>query len=636
MSAEYNADQIQILEGLEAVRKRPGMYIGSTSSRGLHHLVYEIVDNAVDEALAGYCDTIDVQINADNSITVIDDGRGIPVDIQKKAGLPAVEVVFTILHAGGKFGGGGYKVSGGLHGVGASVVNALSEWLEVEVCHGGKVYKQRYERGKTMYPLKIVGDCPTDKHGTKVTFLPDKTIFEETVYDYDTLKIRLRETAFLTKNLKIILRDDREDKKEKVFHYEGGIKEFVTYLNRSNVPLYDNVIYCEGKKDNVLVEVAMQHNDSYTENIYSFVNNINTPEGGTHLTGFRNALTKTFNDYGRKNKLLKDSEPALTGEDIREGLTAIISVKIEEPQFEGQTKQKLGNSEARGAVDSVVSEQLTYFLEQNPSVAKTIIEKSVLAQRARAAARKARDLTRRKTVLDGLSLPGKLADCSSKHPEECEIYIVEGDSAGGSAKDARNKSTQAILPLRGKILNVEKARLDRIYGNAEIKSMITAFGTGIHEDFDISKLRYHKIIIMTDADVDGAHISTLLLTFIYRFMPELIKQGYVYLAQPPLYKIEKNKRVWYAYSDEELNNILKEIGRDQNNKIQRYKGLGEMDAEQLWETTMDPEHRILLRVTMNEEMTSEIDLTFTTLMGDQVEPRREFIEQNAKYGTLDI
>ena len=636
MSAEYNADQIQILEGLEAVRKRPGMYIGSTSSRGLHHLVYEIVDNAVDEALAGYCDTIDVQINSDNSITVVDDGRGIPVDIQKKAGLPAVEVVFTILHAGGKFGGGGYKVSGGLHGVGASVVNALSEWLEVEVCHGGKVYKQRYECGKTMYPLKIVGDCPSDKHGTKVTFLPDKTIFEETVYDYDTLKIRLRETAFLTKNLKIILRDDREDKKEKVFHYEGGIKEFVTYLNRSNVPLYDNVIYCEGKKDNVLVEVAMQHNDSYTENIYSFVNNINTPEGGTHLTGFRNALTKTFNDYGRKNKLLKDSEPALTGEDIREGLTAIISVKIEEPQFEGQTKQKLGNSEARGAVDSVVSEQLTYFLEQNPSVAKTIIEKSVLAQRARAAARKARDLTRRKTVLDGLSLPGKLADCSSKHPEECEIYIVEGDSAGGSAKDARNKSTQAILPLRGKILNVEKARLDRIYGNAEIKSMITAFGTGIHEDFDISKLRYHKIIIMTDADVDGAHISTLLLTFIYRFMPELIKQGYVYLAQPPLYKIEKNKRVWYAYSDEELNNILKEIGRDQNNKIQRYKGLGEMDAEQLWETTMDPEHRVLLRVTMNEEMTSEIDLTFTTLMGDQVEPRREFIEQNAKYGTLDI
>ena len=636
MSAEYNADQIQILEGLEAVRKRPGMYIGSTSSRGLHHLVYEIVDNAVDEALAGYCDTIDVQINADNSITVIDDGRGIPVDIQKKAGLPAVEVVFTILHAGGKFGGGGYKVSGGLHGVGASVVNALSEWLEVEVYHGGKIYKQRYERGKTMYPLKIVGDCPADKHGTKVSFLPDKEIFEETVYDYDTLKIRLRETAFLTKNLEIILRDDREDKKEKVFHYEGGIKEFVTYLNRSNVPLYDTVIYCEGKKDNVLVEVAMQHNDSYTENIYSFVNNINTPEGGTHLTGFRNALTKTFNDYGRKNKLLKDSEPALTGEDIREGLTAIISVKIEEPQFEGQTKQKLGNSEARGAVDSVVSEQLTYFLEQNPSVAKTIIEKSVLAQRARAAARKARDLTRRKTVLDGLSLPGKLADCSSKHPEECEIYIVEGDSAGGSAKDARNKSTQAILPLRGKILNVEKARLDRIYGNAEIKSMITAFGTGIHEDFDISKLRYHKIIIMTDADVDGAHISTLLLTFIYRFMPELIKQGYVYLAQPPLYKIEKNKRVWYAYSDEELNNILKEIGRDQNNKIQRYKGLGEMDAEQLWETTMDPEHRILLRVTMNEEMTSEIDLTFTTLMGDQVEPRREFIEQNAKYGTLDI
>ena len=623
MSAEYGADQIQILEGLEAVRKRPGMYIGSTSSRGLHHLVYEIVDNSVDEALAGYCDSIDVQINKDNSITVIDDGRGIPVDIQKKAGLPAVEVVFTILHAGGKFGGGGYKVSGGLHGVGASVVNALSEWLEVEVCTEGKIYRQRYERGRTMYPLKMIGECPADKHGTKVSFLPDKEIFEETVYDYDTLKIRLRETAFLTKNLKITLRDDREEKREKTFHYEGGIKEFVTYLNRSNVALYDQVIYCEGNKDGLLVEVAMQHNDSYTENIYSFVNNINTPEGGTHLTGFKNALTKTFNDYGRKNKLLKDSEPALSGEDIREGMTAIISVKIEEPQFEGQTKQKLGNSEARGAVDGIVSEQLTYFLEQNPTVAKSIVEKSVLAQRARAAARKARDLTRRKTALDGLSLPGKLADCSSKHPEECEIYIVEGNSAGGSAKDARNKSTQAILPLRGKILNVEKARLDRIYGNAEIRSMITAFGTGIHEDFDITKLRYHKIIIMTDADVDGAHISTLLLTFIYRFMPELIKQGYVYLAQPPLYKIERNKRVWYAYDDDELNNILKEIGRDQNNKIQRYKGLGEMDAEQLWETTMDPDRRVLLRVTMNEEMTSEIDLTFTTLMGDQEELLRQ-------------
>ena len=636
MSTEYGADQIQILEGLEAVRKRPGMYIGSTSSRGLHHLVYEIVDNSVDEALAGYCDSIDVQINPDNSITVIDDGRGIPVDIQKKAGLPAVEVVFTILHAGGKFGGGGYKVSGGLHGVGASVVNALSEWLEVEVRTGGHVYKQRYERGKTMYPLKIVGSCGAEEHGTRVTFLPDKEIFEETVYDFDTLKIRLRETAFLTKGLKITLRDGREEKKEKTFHYEGGIREFVEYLNRSNVPLYEHVFYCEGQRDGVLVEVAMQHNDSYTENIYSFVNNINTPEGGTHLTGFKNALTKTFNDYGRKNKLLKENEPALSGEDIREGLTAIISIKVEDPQFEGQTKQKLGNSEARGAVDGVVSEQLTYYLEQNPSVAKAIIEKSVLAQRARAAARKARDLTRRKTALDGLSLPGKLADCSSKNPEECEIYIVEGNSAGGSAKDARNKATQAILPLRGKILNVEKARLDRIYGNAEIRSMITAFGTGIHEEFDISKLRYHKIIIMTDADVDGAHISTLLLTFIYRFMPELIKQGYVYLAQPPLYKLEKNKRIWYAYSDEELNEILKEVGRDQNNKIQRYKGLGEMDAEQLWETTMDPERRILLRVTMNEEMTSEIDLTFTTLMGDQVEPRREFIELNAKYGTLDI
>ena len=636
MSTEYGADQIQILEGLEAVRKRPGMYIGSTSSRGLHHLVYEIVDNSVDEALAGYCDSIDVQINPDNSITVVDDGRGIPVDIQKKAGIPAVEVVFTILHAGGKFGGGGYKVSGGLHGVGASVVNALSEWLEVEVRTGGHVYKQRYERGKTMYPLKIVGSCGAEEHGTRVTFLPDKEIFEETVYDFDTLKIRLRETAFLTKGLKITLRDEREEKKEKTFHYEGGIREFVEYLNRSNVPLYEQVFYCEGQRDGVLVEVAMQHNDSCTENIYSFVNNINTPEGGTHLTGFKNALTKTFNDYGRKNKLLKENEPALSGEDIREGLTAIISIKVEDPQFEGQTKQKLGNSEARGAVDGVVSEQLTYYLEQNPSVAKAIIEKSVLAQRARAAARKARDLTRRKTALDGLSLPGKLADCSSKNPEECEIYIVEGNSAGGSAKDARNKATQAILPLRGKILNVEKARLDRIYGNAEIRSMITAFGTGIHEEFDISKLRYHKIIIMTDADVDGAHISTLLLTFIYRFMPELIKQGYVYLAQPPLYKLEKNKRIWYAYSDEELNEILKEVGRDQNNKIQRYKGLGEMDAEQLWETTMDPERRILLRVTMNEEMTSEIDLTFTTLMGDQVEPRREFIELNAKYGTLDI
>ena len=636
MSTEYGADQIQILEGLEAVRKRPGMYIGSTSSRGLHHLVYEIVDNSVDEALAGYCDSIDVQINPDNSITVVDDGRGIPVDIQKKAGIPAVEVVFTILHAGGKFGGGGYKVSGGLHGVGASVVNALSEWLEVEVRTGGHVYKQRYERGKTMYPLKIVGSCGAEEHGTRVTFLPDKEIFEETVYDFDTLKIRLRETAFLTKGLKITLRDEREEKKEKTFHYEGGIREFVEYLNRSNVPLYEQVFYCEGQRDGVLVEVAMQHNDSYTENIYSFVNNINTPEGGTHLTGFKNALTKTFNDYGRKNKLLKENEPALSGEDIREGLTAIISIKVEDPQFEGQTKQKLGNSEARGAVDGVVSEQLTYYLEQNPSVAKAIIEKSVLAQRARAAARKARDLTRRKTALDGLSLPGKLADCSSKNPEECEIYIVEGNSAGGSAKDARNKATQAILPLRGKILNVEKARLDRIYGNAEIRSMITAFGTGIHEEFDISKLRYHKIIIMTDADVDGAHISTLLLTIIYRFMPELIKQGYVYLAQPPLYKLEKNKRIWYAYSDEELNEILKEVGRDQNNKIQRYKGLGEMDAEQLWETTMDPERRILLRVTMNEEMTSEIDLTFTTLMGDQVEPRREFIELNAKYGTLDI
>ena len=637
MGEQYGADQIQILEGLEAVRKRPGMYIGSTSARGLHHLVYEIVDNSVDEALAGYCDSIEVTINPDNSITVVDDGRGIPVGIQKKAGLPAVEVVFTILHAGGKFGNGGYKVSGGLHGVGASVVNALSEWLEVKVYWDGNVYQQRYERGKVCYPLKIVGKCSPAEHGTSVTFLPDKEIFEETVYDYDTLKVRLRETAFLTKNLKITLKDEREEKKEKTFHYEGGIKEFVTYLNKGKEPLYDQIIYCEGTREGVYVEVSMQHNDSYTENIYTFVNNINTPEGGTHLTGFKNALTKTFNDYARKNKLLKENEESLSGEDIREGLTAIISVKISEPQFEGQTKQKLGNSEARTAVDNIVSEQLTYFLEQNPAVAKAMCEKSILAQRARAAARKARDLTRRKSALDGMALPGKLADCSDKNPENCEIYIVEGDSAGGSAKTARSRATQAILPLRGKILNVEKARMDKIYGNAEIKAMITAFGTGIHDDFDITKLRYHKIIIMTDADVDGAHISTLLLTFIYRFMPELIKQGYVYLAQPPLYKVEKNKKVWYAYSDDELNALLADIGRDSSNKIQRYKGLGEMDAEQLWETTMDPERRILLRVMMDEETTSEVDLTFTTLMGDQVEPRREFIEANAKkVKNLDI
>ena len=638
MSTEYGADQIQILEGLEAVRKRPGMYIGSTSVRGLHHLVYEIVDNSVDEALAGYCTHIIVTINKDNSITVEDDGRGIPVGINHKAGIPAVEVVFTVLHAGGKFGGGGYKVSGGLHGVGASVINALSNWLEVQIFHDGKIYKQRYERGHTMYPLKEVGKCDINKTGTTVTFSPDGSIFEETVYDFDTLKQRLRETAFLTKNLRITLRDEREEPvKERVFHYEGGIKEFVTYLNKSKEALYPEVIYCEGEKNGVLVEVAMQHNDAYNEATYSFVNNIITPEGGTHLAGFRNALTKTFNEYARANKILKDSEPALFGDDIREGLTAIVSIKIEEPQFEGQTKQKLGNSEARGAVDSVVSEQLTYFLEQNPQVAKTICEKSLLAQRAREAARKARDLTRRKTALEGTSLPGKLADCSDKDPKNCEIFIVEGDSAGGSAKTARSRATQAILPLRGKILNVEKARLDKIYGNAEIKAMITAFGTGIHEDFDISKLRYHKIIIMTDADVDGAHISTLMLTFIYRFMPELIKQGYVYLAQPPLYKIEKNKNVWYAYSDEQLNNILKEIGRDGNNKIQRYKGLGEMDAEQLWETTMDPEKRILRRVVMDEEEASEIDVTFNTLMGDKVEPRRDFIEANAKYvQNLDI
>ena len=638
MSAEYGADQIQILEGLEAVRKRPGMYIGSTSSRGLHHLVYEIVDNSVDEALAGYCDHIQVFINPDNSITVIDNGRGIPVGINHKAGLPAVEVVFTVLHAGGKFGGGGYKVSGGLHGVGASVVNALSDWLEVEICHEGKVYRQRYEKGHVVYKLKVVDECDPEKTGTKVTFLPDETIFEDTVFDYDTLKQRFREMAFLTKGLRISLTDLRdEEPKERVFHYEGGIKEFVQYLNRSKTPLYEQIIYCEGTKDNVEVEVAMQHNDSYTDNTYGFVNNITTPEGGTHVVGFRNAITKTFNDYARKNKLLKDSEPNLSGEDIREGLTAIISVKIEDPQFEGQTKQKLGNSEARGAVDSIVSSQLQIFLEQNPAIGKSIVEKSVMAQRAREAARKARDLTRRKSALEGMSLPGKLADCSDKDPSKCEIYIVEGDSAGGSAKTARDRATQAILPLRGKILNVEKARLDKIYGNAEIKAMITAFGTGIHDDFDISKLRYHKIIIMTDADVDGAHISTLLLTFLYRFMPELIKQGYVYLAQPPLYKLEKNKKVWYAYSDEELAKIISEVGRDQNNKIQRYKGLGEMDAEQLWDTTMDPQHRILRRVTLDDETSSELDLTFTTLMGDKVEPRREFIEENAKFvKNLDI
>ena len=713
---EYGADQIQILEGLEAVRKRPGMYIGTTSSRGLHHLVYEIVDNAVDEALAGFCDTIDVTINEDNSITVIDNGRGIPVGINHKAGIPAVEVVFTILHAGGKFGGGGYKVSGGLHGVGASVVNALSDWLEVEICQEGKVYRQRYERGHVCAPLKEVGTCPADKTGTKVSFFPDRTIFTEgIVFDFDILKRRLREMAFLTKGLRIILRDSRNEeqrvmehenaqisellrraeedgreqgekssadhnafegvekseafaevyatseestkaktggkigvlhtitledgRKQRVieFYYEGGIKEFVSYLNKSKTPLYDSIMYFEGEKNNVYVEVSFQHNDSYNESVFSFVNNINTPEGGTHLIGFRNAMTKTFNDYARNNKLLKDSEPNLTGEDIREGLTAIISVKIEDPQFEGQTKQKLGNSEARGAVDGIVSEQLTYFLEQNPTIAKTICEKSVLAQRAREAARKARDLTRRKTALDGMALPGKLADCSDKDPKNCEIYIVEGDSAGGSAKTARSRATQAILPLRGKILNVEKARLDKIYANAEIKAMITAFGTGIHEDFDISKLRYNKIIIMTDADVDGAHISTLLLTFLYRFMPELIKEGHVFLAKPPLYKLEKNKKVWYAYSDEELDGILQEVGRDQSNKIQRYKGLGEMDAEQLWETTMDPERRILLQVNYDEESESEIDLTFTTLMGDKVEPRREFIEENAKYvKNLDI
>ena len=635
----YGGDQIQVLEGLEAVRKRPGMYIGSTSGRGLHHLVYEIVDNAIDEALAGFCTHIEVMINKDNSITVIDNGRGVPVDINHKTGRPAIEVVYTVLHAGGKFGGGGYKVSGGLHGVGASVVNALSEWLEVQVKRNGHIYQQRYERGKICYDLKIVGDCDIEDTGTQVTFLPDSEIFQETtVFEFDILMHRLREMAFLTKGIKITLTDLREGlEQQKVFHYEGGIKEFVQYLNKSKEPLYSQIIYCEGVKDNVQVEVAFQHNDGYNEVVDSFVNNIKTPEGGTHLTGFRNSLTKTFNDYARKNKILKDSDQGLSGDDIREGLTAIVSVKIEDPQFEGQTKQKLGNTVARGAVDSIVSEQLTYFLEQNPAVAKSICEKSLLAQRAREAARKARDLTRRKTALESTSLPGKLADCSDKDPKNCEIYIVEGDSAGGSAKTARSRATQAILPLRGKILNVEKARLDRILGNAEIKAMITAFGTGIHEDFDISKLRYHKIIIMTDADVDGAHIATLLLTFLYRFMPDLIREGHVYLAQPPLYKVEKNKKVWYAYNDDELNAIMTEIGRDQNNKVQRYKGLGEMDAEQLWETTMDPHKRVLLRVNRNEDDDSELDVTFSTLMGDKVEPRRDFIEANAKFvKNLDI
>ena len=637
MSEEYNADQIQVLEGLEAVRKRPGMYIGSTSSRGLHHLVYEIVDNSVDEALAGYCSEIEVTVHRDNSVTVKDNGRGIPVDIQKKLGIPAIEVVFTVLHAGGKFGGGGYKVSGGLHGVGASVVNALSVRLKVQVYRNGKCYEEEFARGKTTVPLHVVREVSPDLHGTVVHFMPDSEIFETTVYDYETLRVRLRETAFLTKNLKITLTDEREEGKSESFHFEGGIREFVQYLNRGKNVLYDQVISCEEKREGVMVEVAMQHNDSYNENIFTFVNNINTPEGGTHLTGFKNAITKTFNDYARTRKLLKESDENLTGEDLREGLTAIVSVKVENPQFEGQTKQKLGNSEVTGAVSSVLSEQLTYFLEQNPAIAKQICDKAILAQHARAAARKARDLTRRKSALDGMALPGKLADCSSKDPEECEIFIVEGDSAGGSAKTARDRKTQAILPLRGKILNVEKARMDRVYGNAEIKAMITAFGAGIHEDFDISKLRYHKIIIMTDADVDGAHIATLMLTFIYRYMPQLIQEGYVYLAQPPLYKLEKNKRIWYAYSDEELNRILQEVGRDDSNKIQRYKGLGEMDAEQLWETTMDPERRVLLRVSMDEDARSELELTFTTLMGDQVEPRREFIENNAKYvKNLDI
>ncbi len=633
---EYGADQIQILEGLEAVRKRPGMYIGTTSEKGLHHLVYEIVDNAVDEALAGFCNSITVTLNDDNSVTVIDNGRGIPTGIQEKAGIPAVDVVFTILHAGGKFGGGGYKVAGGLHGVGASVVNALSTWLEVEICREGKIHRQRYEKGNIIHPLEVIGN--TDLTGTKVTFMPDDSIFETTNFDFDVLRVRLQEMAFLTKGLKIKLQDARQGKeREKEFYYEGGIKEFVSHINKHKEALYEDIIYCEGEKEGVVVEVAMQHNNSYSESIYTFVNNIGTIEGGTHLTGFRSALTKVFNEYARNNKMLKENEDNLTGEDLREGLAAIVSIKIGDPQFESQTKIKLGNSEARTAVDAVVSEQLEIFLEMNPKIAKIIVNKAISAARARIAARKARDVARKSTLSESMALPGKLADCTDKNPENCEIYIVEGDSAGGSAKTARSRATQAILPLRGKILNVEKARIDRILGNEEIRAMITAFGTGIHENFDITKLRYHKIIIMTDADVDGAHIATLMLTFFYRFMPELIRQGYVYLAQPPLFKLEKNKKVWYAYSDEELDKILQEVGRDQNNKIQRYKGLGEMDAEQLWDTTMDPEHRILLRVGIDDDNESEVDLTFSTLMGDEVEPRREFIEANARFvRNLDV
>ena len=637
VTGEYDADNIQVLEGLEAVRKRPGMYIGSTSERGLHHLVYEIVDNAVDEALAGVCTKINVTINKDNSITVEDNGRGIPTGINKQQGVSAVELVFCKLHAGGKFGGGGYKVSGGLHGVGASVVNALSQHLEVTIYREGEIHFQEYERGNALCELTLIGECPADRHGSRITFLPDPQIFEVLEFSFSTLQNRLREMAFLTKGLKIVLTDLREEEpKEKVFHYEGGIKEFVQYINRGNTPHYEEIMYFEGQKNNVMVEVSMQHNDGYNESIYTFVNNVNTPEGGTHLEGFKRALTRVFNDYARKNKIIKEKDDNLSGEDLREGLAAIISVKIEDPQFEGQTKQKLGNSEARAAVESVVSEQLTYFLEQNPQVAKFICEKGLLAQRAREAARKAREATRKSPLASG-SLPGKLADCSDKDPKNCEIFIVEGDSAGGSAKKARIRKTQAILPLRGKILNVEKARIDRILGNAEIRTMITAFGTGIHDDFDISKLRYDKIIIMTDADVDGAHIATLLLTFFYRFMPELIRQGHVYLAKPPLYQVTKNKKVWYAYSDEELNNIMLEIGRDSQNKVQRYKGLGEMDASQLWETTMDPNTRILSRVLIDDENPQDLDVTFTTLMGDEVEPRREFIETNARYATnIDI
>ncbi|SCZ76670.1 DNA topoisomerase (ATP-hydrolyzing) subunit B [Acidaminobacter hydrogenoformans] len=629
---DYNAEQIQVLEGLEPVRKRPGMYIGTTSLRGLHHLVYEIVDNSIDEALAGYCSHIDVVIGADNTIMVSDNGRGMPVDMHTKSNKPAVEVIHTVLHAGGKFGGGGYKVSGGLHGVGASVVNALSEWMIVEVKRNGKIYKIEFSRGKTTSELSIIGE--TDETGSKTTFKPDDIIFDETVFDFQTLEYRLREMAFLNKGIKITLTDERIDSaKKSVFYYEGGIKEFVAYLNKNRTSIHDNVIYREAQIDGNTAEIAVQYTDGYTENIYTFANNINTHEGGTHLSGFKSALTKGINDYARKKGFLKEKEENLTGEDIREGITAIISVKLSEPQFEGQTKTKLGNNDIRGVVESIASDMFSEYLEENPNEGKVICEKCIRASKAREAARKARELTRRKGLLDGMTLPGKLADCSERDPSKTEVYIVEGDSAGGSAKQGRDRATQAILPLRGKILNVEKANFSRIFNSAEIRAMITAFGCGIGDEFDVEKLRYHKIMIMTDADVDGAHIRTLLLTFFFRYMRPLIEEGYIYIAQPPLYKISKGKSIQYAYSDQELQKILEESGR--NVDIQRYKGLGEMNPEQLWETTMDPEARIILRVGIDDAV--EADMIFSTLMGEKVDPRREFIEENARYVTnLDV